>query len=114
MAIVSNGFRMPSVLLEEPVAMSSDDLATEILPAPPSLNSLPPVNFKKDSHQKKVIVYPQFLPSCDPGSTYTGGSGVMSGIETDTRRRKRPRLDKRRGFSFFKYLPFRCLNIILP
>lgn len=45
--------------------------------------------------RKKIVALPQYLPSCDPGSTYTGGSGIMSGLEDESRRRKRPRLDKR-------------------
>ena len=95
MALVSSGLRLPSVLLEDSAAKTSDDLSTEILPAPPTLSSLPPVNFKRDSHQKKAIALTQYLPTFDPGSTYTGGSGVMSGLEAESGRRKRPRLEKR-------------------
>jgi hypothetical protein len=94
-AAATSSARLPSVLLvEQPNSL--DDLATEILPAPPSLLSVQQAVPKKDPHAKKAPGILSLLPSSDPGSTYTGASGSLAGPTDDGgRSRKRQRFDKR-------------------
>ncbi|KZV60897.1 hypothetical protein PENSPDRAFT_321742 [Peniophora sp. CONT] len=80
-------------------------LATEILPAPPSVASVEsPAPVKRDPRKPAPII--SYLPSHDPGTTYStpfgvtpvpaasleGGNGELEG-----RRRKRARVDKEGG-----------------
>ncbi|KAH8117160.1 hypothetical protein DFH11DRAFT_1573457 [Phellopilus nigrolimitatus] len=69
-------------------------LATEILPGPPSLESLhrPP----KKIDPKKPMPLVSYLPLSDPGTTYTGLAGGMAALtmEEGGPRHKRARLDK--------------------
>lgn len=68
-------------------------LATEILPGPPSIESL---NQKK-SDPKKPTLPTSYLPQSDPGTTYTGlsgGAGLFRTMEEGGTFRKRARIDR--------------------
>lgn len=73
-------------------------LATEVLPAPPTLSSVLQASGKRDP--KKPAPTMTYLPQHDPGTTYAGVLtgpivGSLESIpEVDGPRRKRVRLDK--------------------
>ena len=73
-------------------------LATEVLPAPPTLSSVLQASAKRDP--KKPTPTMTYLPQHDPGTTYAGVLtgpivGSLESIpEVDGPRRKRVRLDK--------------------
>src|ERR1700761_4869475 len=95
MAILSStAFQLPRVLLDPVDSSDDNDLTTEILPAPPPLATVQQPPARKDSHARKHPVVLSYLPTSDPGSSYTGATGSLLGMEDDTRRRKRARLDK--------------------
>ncbi|KAI0295485.1 hypothetical protein BC826DRAFT_1008037 [Russula brevipes] len=74
------------------------DLATEILPAPPTLSSVLQASSKRDP--RKPVPPMSYLPQHDPGTTYAGVlTGPIIGSlesvpEVDGPRRKRVRLEK--------------------
>src|SRR6266404_2233240 len=82
------------------------NLATEVLPAPPTLSSVLQASGKRDP--RKPVPTMTYLPQHDPGTTYAGVLtgpiiGSLESIpEVDGPRRKRVRLDK--GYAL-KYLP---------
>lgn len=73
-------------------------LATEILPAPPTLSSVLQASGKRDPRKPAPTM--TYLPQHDPGTTYAGVLtgpiiGSLESIpEVDGPRRKRVRLDK--------------------
>ena len=73
-------------------------LATEVLPAPPTLSSVIQASSKRDP--RKPVPTMTYLPQHDPGTTYAGVLtgpiiGSLESIpEVDGPRRKRVRLDK--------------------
>ncbi|KAI9509944.1 hypothetical protein F5148DRAFT_1183357 [Russula earlei] len=75
------------------------NLATEVLPAPPTLSSVLQASGKRDP--RKPVPTMSYLPQRDPGTTYAGVLtgpiiGSLESIpEVDGPRRKRVRLDKR-------------------
>jgi len=75
------------------------NLATEVLPAPPTLSSVLQASGKRDP--RKPVPTMSYLPQRDPGTTYAGVlTGPIIGSlesvpEVDGPRRKRVRLDKR-------------------
>ncbi|KAI9569108.1 hypothetical protein HD554DRAFT_2095314 [Boletus coccyginus] len=73
--------------------LSDTTLSTEILPGPPSLLSVQQAAQKRDP--KKPSAFVSYLPTSDPGSTFSGlTTGVLSALEVDGPRRKRARVDK--------------------
>ena len=74
------------------------NLATEVLPAPPTLSSVLQASGKRDP--RKPVPTMSYLPQHDPGTTYAGVlTGPIIGSlesvpEVDGPRRKRVRLDK--------------------
>lgn len=73
--------------------LSDPSLSTEILPGPPSLLSVQQTAQKRDP--KKPSAFMSYLPTSDPGSTYSGlMAGALSVLEVDGPRRKRARVDK--------------------
>ncbi|KAH9981454.1 hypothetical protein BGW80DRAFT_1270329 [Lactifluus volemus] len=74
------------------------NLATEVLPAPPTLSSVLQASSKRDP--RKPVPTMSYLPQHDPGTTYAGVLtgpiiGSLESIpEVDGPRRKRVRLDK--------------------
>lgn len=72
----SMAYLLPGVPVSQPVHLEGDsELATEILPGPPSLVSIQQGIAVKRDPRKPAISY-SYLPLSDPGSTY---SGVMHG-----------------------------------
>lgn len=61
--------------LEAPVAIDGVDisLATEVLPPPPPILNH---TAKKPADYLRKRALPSYLPSTDPGSTYSAGTGV--------------------------------------
>ncbi|KAH0830430.1 hypothetical protein J3R83DRAFT_1825 [Lanmaoa asiatica] len=73
--------------------LSDPSLSTEILPGPPSLLSVQQAAQKRDP--KKPPAFMSYLPTSDPGSTYSGlMAGALNISEVDGPRRKRVRVDK--------------------
>ncbi|KAF8136138.1 hypothetical protein EV363DRAFT_1428597 [Boletus edulis] len=73
--------------------LSDPSLSTEILPGPPSLLSIQQAAQKRDP--KKPSAFVSYLPTSDPGSTYSGlMTGALSALDVDGPRRKRARVDK--------------------
>ncbi|KIK91128.1 hypothetical protein PAXRUDRAFT_831105 [Paxillus rubicundulus Ve08.2h10] len=73
--------------------LSDPSLSTEILPGPPSLLSIQQAAHKRDP--KKPSAFVSYLPTSDPGSTYSGlMTASLGGLEIDGPRRKRVRVDK--------------------
>lgn len=78
--------------------LSDSSLSTEILPGPPSLLSVQQAAQKRDP--KKPSAFVSYLPTSDPGSTYSGLMSAALGVsEVDGPRRKRARVDK--GYASF-------------
>ncbi|KAG9015932.1 hypothetical protein FRB90_004139 [Tulasnella sp. 427] len=88
--------------LEAPVALDGVDisLATEVLPPPPPILHH---TTKKPADYLRKRALPSYLPSTDPGSTYSSGTGVkvIDYVPTTdeesserTAKRKRPRTEK--------------------
>lgn len=81
--------------------LSDPSLSTEILPGPPSLLSVQQAAQKRDP--KKPSAFASYLPTSDPGSTYSGlMAGALTASEVDGPRRKRVRVDK--GYVYFSFL----------
>ncbi|KAH9966508.1 hypothetical protein BC827DRAFT_1176408 [Russula dissimulans] len=90
------------------------NLATEVLPAPPTLSSVLQASGKRDP--RKPVPTMSYLPQRDPGTTYAGVLtgpiiGSLEGVpEVDGPRRKRVRLDKRSLSQLAQRGPSRGLN----
>ncbi|KII88879.1 hypothetical protein PLICRDRAFT_588854 [Plicaturopsis crispa FD-325 SS-3] len=88
-------YMLPGVTPVQPSHLEGDpSLATEILPGPPSL-----VFAQQSSHKrepKKLTAPVSYLPTSDPGSTYSGlmAGSAMGSLEVEGPRRKRARVDK--------------------
>ena len=93
---------VPSVLqaavpISQPSHLEGDPaLATEILPGPPSLLSVQQSAVRKDT--KKPSFALSYLPTSDPGSTYSllglAHTPTVVSMGVDGPRRKRPRTSK--------------------
>lgn len=82
-------------VLHPPHLSGEQSLATEILPGPPSLESLKQLPKKIDP--KKPVPPTSYLPLSDPGTTYTGLSGggaLYRAMEEGGTFRKRARMDR--------------------
>lgn len=89
-------FLLAGVSVVHPPHLEGDPtLATEILPGPPSVAAIRQQARKADP--KKPSVPLSYLPTSDPGTTYTGLSGSMQPLILIDRgpRRKRARVDRR-------------------
>ena len=90
---------LPACLLAEatviqPTHLEGDaNLATEILPGPPSLTSIRQAPKKGDPKRPNVPF--SYLPLYDPGTTYSGLVGGMIALDDGGSRRKRARVDSR-------------------
>jgi hypothetical protein len=91
-------YMLPGIPVTQPAHLEGDpSLATEILPGPPSVTSVQQALQKKDPRKPASIL--SYLPTSDPGTTYTGyahATPVMhvNPPEPDGPRRKRARIDK--------------------
>lgn len=88
-------YMLPGAIVQQPSHLEGDaNLATEILPGPPSIASVQQAAQKRDPKKPSTIF--SYLPSDDPGSTYSGiAHGTLIGQEPqDGHRPKRPRNDK--------------------
>ncbi|KAI0928212.1 hypothetical protein AcW1_005527 [Taiwanofungus camphoratus] len=89
-------YMLPGVSVMQPPHLEGDpSLATEILPGPPPLQSVQQAGLPRRDHKKTVTMF-SYLPSSDPGTTYTGhmATPLASTTDVDGPRRKRARLDK--------------------
>lgn len=86
----------PTVPVVHPPHLEGDpSFATEILPGPPSLQSVQQAANRKDT--KKPSTFVSYLPVSDPGSTYGGlavAGALAAPLDPDEPRRKRARTDK--------------------
>ncbi|KAF9052736.1 hypothetical protein BJ165DRAFT_1400148 [Panaeolus papilionaceus] len=87
-------YLLPGVSVHQPPHLEGDaSLATEILPGPPSLVSAQQASLKRDP-KKPSIAY-SYLPTSDPGSTYSGlMHGTLIGQDLEGPRSKRSRNEK--------------------
>ncbi|PPQ63199.1 hypothetical protein CVT24_005744 [Panaeolus cyanescens] len=87
-------YLLPGVSVHQPPHLEGDaSLATEILPGPPSLVSAQQASLKRDP-KKPSIAY-SYLPTSDPGSTYSGlMHGTLIGQDLEGPRSKRSRIEK--------------------
>jgi hypothetical protein len=87
-------YLIPGITISQPLHLEGDPtLATEILPGPPSLSSAQQPSYRRE--HRKPLGSVSYLPSSDPGSTYTGlMAGSASAQDTDGPRRKRIRIEK--------------------
>ncbi|KAF5358114.1 hypothetical protein D9756_001766 [Leucocoprinus leucothites] len=88
-------YMMPGVAVQQPSHLEGDaNLATEILPGPPSITSVQQAAQKRDPRKPSTVF--SYLPPSDPGSTYSGiMHGTLIGQEPqDGPRTKRSRVDK--------------------
>ena len=87
-------YMLSGVAVQQPPHLEGDaSFATEILPGPPSLVSTQQSAQKRDP-RKPFTVY-SYLPTSDPGSTYSGVMhGTLIGHEPEGPRSKRSRADK--------------------
>ncbi|EIN07662.1 hypothetical protein PUNSTDRAFT_45192 [Punctularia strigosozonata HHB-11173 SS5] len=91
-------YMLPGVPVTQPPHLEGDPtLATEILPGPPSATSMQQALHKRDPRKPSSVL--SYLPTSDPGTTYTGyayPAPVMpvAAPEPDGPRRKRARIDK--------------------
>jgi hypothetical protein len=84
-------YLLSGVPVQQPPHLEGDaSLATEILPGPPSLVSAQQSVLKRDP-RKPSTAY-SYLPSSDPGSTYSGiMHGTLIGHEHEASPSKRPK-----------------------
>ena len=96
-------YLLQGVTVHQPPHLEGDPaLATEILPGPPSLVSAQQAAQKRDPRKPSTLY--SYLPSSDPGSTYSGlMHGTLIGQDLEGPRNKRSRVDK--GYVFFCSLP---------
>ncbi|KAF9472207.1 hypothetical protein BDN70DRAFT_887247 [Pholiota conissans] len=87
-------YLLPGVPVHQPPHLEGDaSLATEILPGPPSSATLQHNALKRDP--KKPFMAYSYLPTSDPGSTYSGLThGTLIGQDLEGPRSKRHRADK--------------------
>ncbi|XP_006458322.1 hypothetical protein AGABI2DRAFT_183411 [Agaricus bisporus var. bisporus H97] len=88
-------YMLPGVTVQQPSHLEGDsNLATEILPGPPSIASVQQAAQKRDPRKPSTVF--SYLPPSDPGSTYSGiMHGTLIGQEPqDGPRTKRSRVDK--------------------
>ncbi|KAG0705324.1 hypothetical protein DFH29DRAFT_907317 [Suillus ampliporus] len=89
-------YMLPGVPVVQPPhleGLSDPSLSTEILPGPPSLLSVQQAAHKRDP--KKPGAFVSYLPTSDPGTTYSGlMASALSGTDAEGQRRKRARVDK--------------------
>ncbi|KAI0340697.1 hypothetical protein BDW22DRAFT_1360130 [Trametopsis cervina] len=85
----------PPPVVQPPHLEGDPTLATEILPGPPSLQTVQQLGIPKKDHKKSAVVA-SYLPASDPGTTYGAYtvSTMATTAEVDGPRRKRARLDK--------------------
>ena len=81
-------------VVQPPHLEGNPAMATEILPGPPLLVSTPqPTNSKPDPRKPPTTF--SYLPTTDPGSTYSVHmAGPLGSQEADGSRRKRVRVEK--------------------
>jgi len=97
MTSVETSFLQAAVPILQPSHLEGDPtLATEILPGPPSLLSVQQSAVRKDT--KKPSFALSYLPTSDPGSTYSvlglAHTPTVVSMGVDGPRRKRPRTSK--------------------
>ncbi|CAA7267961.1 unnamed protein product [Cyclocybe aegerita] len=87
-------YLLPGVAVHQPPHLEGDaSLATEILPGPPSAASVQQMTLKRDP--KKPSMAYSYLPTSDPGSTYSGlMHGTLIGQDHEGPRTKRSRVDR--------------------
>ncbi|KJA27336.1 hypothetical protein HYPSUDRAFT_35195 [Hypholoma sublateritium FD-334 SS-4] len=87
-------YLLPGVPVHQPPHLDGDaSLATEILPGPPSSASLQQHTLKRDPRKPSLAF--SYLPTSDPGSTYSGLThGTLIGQDLEGPRSKRSRVDK--------------------
>jgi len=87
-------YSLPGVAVYQPPHLEGDaELATEILPGPPSSAAAQQTALKRDP-KKPSIAY-SYLPPSDPGSTYSGLThGTLIGQDLEGPHSKRSRIDK--------------------
>ena len=90
----------PGVPVSHPSHLDGDpSLATEILPGPPSLTTIQQPSVPRKDNNKTPTLSLSYLPSSDPGTTYTThytvGSASAAPTDMDGTRRKRARLDSK-------------------
>ncbi|PPQ69869.1 hypothetical protein CVT26_014146 [Gymnopilus dilepis] len=87
-------YMLPGVAVHQPPHLEGDaSLATEIMPGPPSAASIQQNALKRDP-RKPSMAY-SYLPTSDPGSTYSGLThGTLIGQDLEGPRSKRSRVDK--------------------
>lgn len=87
-------YMLSGVAVQQPPHLEGDaSFATEILPGPPSLLSVQQSAQKRDP--RKRFTDCSYLPTSDPGSTYSGVMhGTLIGHEPEGPRSKRSRADK--------------------
>jgi hypothetical protein len=85
-------YMLPGVPVVQPPHLEGDpSFATEILPGPPLLASVQQAAYKRPTASVS------YLPTSDPGSTYTGWptpGGTITSVDPDEPRRKRARTEK--------------------
>lgn len=92
-------YLLPGVPVVQPPHLEGDaNLATEILPGPPSLVSVQQAGLPRKDH-KKTMMSLSYLPTSDPGTTYgghmvTAAAATTATTDVDGPLRKRARLDK--------------------
>jgi hypothetical protein len=103
-------YMLPGVTVQQPSHLEGDaNLATEILPGPPSISSVQQAAQKRDPRKPTTVF--SYLPPGDPGSTYSGiMHGTLIGQEPqDGPRTKRSRVDK--GCVFYRSPSFTRLTL---
>ena len=97
-------YLLPGVPVHQPPHLDGDaSLATEILPGPPSSASLQQHTLKRDPRKPSLAF--SYLPTSDPGSTYSGLThGTLIGQDLEGPRSKRSRVDKGYALFFTKIL----------
>lgn len=90
-------YSLPGVTVYQPPHLEGNaELATEILPGPPSSAAAQQTALKRDP--KKPSVAYSYLPPSDPGSTYSGLThGTLIGQDLEGPHSKRSRIDKGTG-----------------
>ncbi|EGN96125.1 hypothetical protein SERLA73DRAFT_170540 [Serpula lacrymans var. lacrymans S7.3] len=108
-------YMLPGVPVIQPPhleGLSNPALSTEILPGPPSLLSVQQAAQRRDPKKPAAVV--SYLPTSDPGSTYSGLMGPLSGSDVDGPRRKRARVDKSSAAGRAQRASARNLNNTFP
>jgi hypothetical protein len=87
-------YLLPGITVTQPPHLEGDPaLATEILPGPPSLISAQQSSHRHDPRKPATIV--SYLPTTDPGSTYSmHTAGTLGSQDSNGPRRKRARIER--------------------